>query len=78
MPTFITLPDGTRVEGDEVNALLPAGVEVRRIRMRHGEVAFFDGQDRESILVQRGDYPGAGLATDFGDHVEVQFPPPIH
>jgi hypothetical protein len=51
--------------------VLPNGLDVREVRIRFNEVVLVDAEGRESILVQRGSYPGAGLSADFGDHLET-------
>lgn len=71
MPTHVTRSDGTREEADEVYVRLPEGLDVRTIVVAHGSVSFYDAEDRESLLIQRGSYPGAGMDVNFADHVKI-------
>lgn len=72
MPTYITRPDGMGEPAEEATLKVPAGVDVRSIRIRWDEVSLFDADGRESVLIQRGRHPGAGLGVNFADHVHVE------
>lgn len=73
MPTRVTRIDGAGVEttklGDE--EVLKLDLHVSAIRIRHGEVSLFDEQGRESVLIARGSYPGAGMDVNLADHVKL-------
>lgn len=71
MPTYVTRSDGTREPASEAVVVLPNGLDVREVRVRFNEVVLVDAEGRESILVQRGSYPGAGFSVNFGDHLET-------
>lgn len=72
MPTYITRPDGTREEGKEAHIELPQGLDVRTVVISHGAVSFYDSENRESVLIQHGTHPGAGMDVGFADHVQIQ------
>lgn len=72
MPTYVTRGDGSREEAEEVYFELPYGLDVRTVVVSHGAVSFYDAENRESVLVQHGTYPGAGMDLGFADHVETK------
>lgn len=74
MPTCVTREDGASWPAEEVRVELPDGLDVRVVVIQHGAVSFYDEQDRESILIQHGTYPGAGMAVDFALHVRTVIP----
>ena len=74
-PSYVTEQDDeghVRRERGSERTLPLVGLRVSTIRIRHGEVALFDEEGRESLLIQRGSYPGAGLSVDLADHVEIR------
>ena len=63
--------EDSRQEAASEAAFYPTGLTVSTIRVRHDEVSLFDEQGRESVLITRGTYPGAGMCVELGDHVET-------
>lgn len=70
-PTHVRRNGEEPVRGSEAT-IEPTGLTVTRIRVRHGEVMLFDEQGRESVLITRGIYPGAGMCVELADHVETR------
>ncbi|HEY2201929.1 MAG TPA: hypothetical protein VGH56_08570 [Solirubrobacteraceae bacterium] len=56
---------------NSVGVVIPDGVTIVRIEVRHAQISFYDAEGREALLVQRHEYPGAGLALQLADHVKV-------
>ena len=71
MPAYVSLPDGSRTESTETLVEIPAGLDVRSIRVSWAEVSLFDADGVESVLVTRGMFPGAGMHVSFADHVSI-------
>jgi hypothetical protein len=71
MPTYVKRSDGTSEPATEAVVILPDGLDVRQVVVRWNEVVILDADGQESILIQRGVYPGAGFSADFGDHVQI-------
>lgn len=74
MPTYIKRNGRQPEQASSVTINLPDGLDVRTIRIRHGEIVLHDAENRESVLIQRGTHPGAGLSINFADHVTVTDP----
>lgn len=72
MSPLVDRSTGEEVSDEGVTVEIPAGLFVRRVTVKHGEVSLFDAEGRESVLVQRPTHPGAGLSCNFGDHVETR------
>lgn len=75
MPYHVTRIDaegGLTFSGVCNEDVLKLDLRVTEIRVRHGEVGLFDEQGRESVLIQRGTYPGAGMSVNIADHVETR------
>ena len=69
MPTFDPL-SGDQV--DAITALLPEGLDVRRVVVKNTEVSLFDADGLECVLIQKTTHPGGGLDVQFADHVRLE------
>lgn len=72
-PSYVTRIDRdgnvTREQRSEDTVQFGTYLRVSEIRITPGTVVFYDHLGNESVVIERGTYPGAGLSVELAEHL---------